>query len=138
MAGYSGTPLTRKLGIPSAGRAVFVGAPDHLPDLLGPLPDGLRVLSRPGRDMDYIHLFSLRRLDLEQRLPRLRAALADTGMLWVSWPKKSSGVATDVDEAVVRAAGLASGIVDVKICAVDETWSGLKFMVRRRDRGKAR
>lgn len=134
MTGYSGTPLPRKLGIPSAGRAVFDGAPPGFLAGIAPLPAGLRVLARPGRDMDYLHLFAPDTRTLRRRLPRLVRALARDGTLWISWPKKASGVATDLDEAGVRAAGLRAGLVDVKICAIDPTWSGLKFVYRLEDR----
>ena len=133
-AGYSGTPLVRKLGLKAGMRAAFVNAPDHLPSLLGELPQPLRILKRPARDMDFVHFFVSRRRSLEARLPTLKAALAAAGMLWISWPKKSSSLSTEVAESDIRAAGLEAGLVDVKICAVDEDWSGLKFVYRRADR----
>lgn len=134
MAGYSGTPLLQKLGIKSGMRAVFIGAPANYRKLLGELPDDVAVLSRAGKDMDFMHLFCARQSDLHRRLHGARAALARDGTLWISWPKKASGRKTDLTEAVVRAAGLGAGLVDVKICAVDETWSGLKFVYRLKDR----
>jgi hypothetical protein len=131
-AGYSGTPLVDKLGIKPGSRMHFVGAPPSLPDALGPLPDGAREVARGA--LDFAMLFVSDRSDLEKRFAKLRDRLVPNGMLWVSWPKKSSGVATNLTEDVVRTVGLAAGVVDVKVCAVDETWSGLKFVRRIRDR----
>ena len=133
-AGYSGTPLIKKLGIRPASRVAFVDAPSHYVDLLGGLPDGVRVLRRPGRDMDFLHWFVTREATLWRRFPTLKRALAKDGMIWVSWPKKTSSLESEVIEGDVRAAGLDTGLVDVKICAVDEDWSGLKFMYRLADR----
>lgn len=132
MAGYSGTPLPKKLGLKPGMRAAFVGAPAHYRGLLEPLDD-VAVLRRPGRDMDFVHVFCARQADLG-RVYRARHALAPTGALWVSWPKKSSGMQSDLAESDVRRAGLDAGLVDIKICAVDETWSGLKFVYRVADR----
>jgi len=133
-AGYSGTPLVRKLGLEAGMRAAFVDAPDHYGSLLGEIPEPLRVLRRPGRDMDFIHFFVRRRRRLRTRLPGLKSSLAAAGMLWLSWPKKTSSLSTELAEADIRSAGLAAGLVDVKICAVDEDWSGLKFVYRVADR----
>ena len=140
MAGYSGTPLAKKLGIKPGYRAVFVNPPEGYEDALGTLPEGGLVRSRLGAAADFIHFFSDRRGALERRFAGLKGSLAETGTLWVSWPKKSSGMQMDLDERAVRAIGLAHGLVDVKICAVDDVWSGLKFMYRVRDRtgGKRR
>lgn len=134
-AGYSSTPLVRKLGLAPGQRVVFVGAPENFERLLGPLPEGLRRLARPGKNMDFVHLFCTRRRDLERQFAPLAARLSPAGMLWVSWPKRASGLATDLTGDVVRAWGLGAGLVDVKACAVDEVWSGLKFVRRLRDRG---
>lgn len=133
-AGYSGTSLVKKLGLKQGAKAAFVNAPRHYRDLLGPLPESVRVLSRPGKAMDFLHFFCARRGDLLRRLPALKRALAPTGMLWLSWPKKSSPLAADLSESEVRMAGLDAGLVDVKICAVDDDWSALKFVYRLRDR----
>jgi hypothetical protein len=111
------------------------GAPPGIEDLLGELPAGSRLSRRLGRDLDVIVLFADRRADLERRLPRARAAMREDGGLWVAWPKRASGVATDLTEDVVREAGLAAGLVDNKVCAIDATWSGLRLVVRLRDRG---
>jgi hypothetical protein len=134
MAGYSGTPLPQKLGIKKGMRIIAIGVPENYRKLLGKLPDDVEFSNRPGVDAQFIHFFVRRRNDLEKQLPRLRGTLADSGALWISWPKKSAGVATDVSEDAVRAVALPLGLVDVKVCAVDEIWSGLKLMIRREQR----
>jgi hypothetical protein len=133
-AGYSGTPLPKKLGIPASGRALFVGAPEHFAALVGPLPPALDVVKRASPGLDYIHVFTMREADLQRRLADLVPKLAKNGTMWISWPKKSSGVATDVTEDGIRKHALRAGVVDVKVCAVDEIWSGLKLMYRLKDR----
>lgn len=133
-AGYSGTPLPRKLGIRPGARVVLIDAPAGARALLEPLPDGARVLSRLGRDVDVILLFADRLAALRRRLPAAQRALRSDGGLWIAWPKRSSGVASDLGDAVVREVGLATGLVDNKVCAIDETWSALRFVVRVRDR----
>lgn len=134
MAGYSATPLLQKLGLKPGMRAVFIDEPDGYRRTLGKLPSDLQLLSRAGKDMDFIHVFCESVRGLQQRLPAAKQALARDGLLWVSWPKKTSGVATDLTESEVRNEGLKQGLVDVKICAVDDTWSGLKFVYRLKDR----
>jgi hypothetical protein len=134
-AGYSGTPLVTKLGIKPGGRLAFVRAPDGFLDgTLGPLPDGVRVSARGRGPLDVIVAFFVSRASLERRLPTLRGALDPAGGLWIAWPKRASGVATDVNENVVRELGLAAGLVDNKVCAIDEVWSGLRLVYRLRDR----
>jgi len=130
--GYSGTPLIDKLGIKPKARLQFVSAPKDLPALLGDLPDGARIASRGV--LDFAILFVKSQSDLKKNFAGLRDRLESNGMLWVAWPKKTSGVPTDLTEGVVRAFGLESGLVDVKVCAVDDTWSGLKFVRRLKDR----
>lgn len=132
-AGYSGTPLIRKLGLKPGMRCRFVGAPDHYLGLLGKVPDDVVIARTTRGTFDFIHLFTRRRADLLQ-LAKLRDHLDASGMLWASWAKKSSPLAGEVDEAAVRQAGLDTGLVDVKICAVDDDWSALKFVYRRQDR----
>jgi hypothetical protein len=134
-AGYSGTPLVRKLGVRPGMRALFVGAPDHFAELVGPLPDGVRLLRRTAPDLDIAVLFVTARSELARRLPALQATLVPAGMIWVAWPKRASRVPTDVTEDVVREVALPRGLVDVKVCAIDETWSGLKLVIRRALRG---
>ena len=129
--GYSGTPLVRKLGFKPAQRVAYVGAPKHFDELLGELPDGIVVRRALRGPLDLVVCFVTARRDLERRLPALRRALAPDGMLWIAWPKRSSGVATDMTEDVVRDVALPTGLVDTKVCAIDDTWSGLRLVVRR-------
>ena len=130
--GYSGTPLVQKLGIKPGSHIQFVAAPAQLPALLGPLPDGAAVSTRSK--LDFALMFATKLSELMRSFPKLRDRLEANGMLWVSWPKKASGVPTDLTENVVRDFGLAAGLVDVKVCAIDDTWSGLKFVRRLSDR----
>jgi hypothetical protein len=130
-AGYSGTPLARKLGFKPGMRAHYANAPDGFPALLGELPDGVRVLARPADGLDLVVLFVRERRELERRLPGLQRRLDPAGMLWVAWPKRAAKLATDMTEDVVRAVALPRGLVDVKVCAIDATWSGLKLVIRR-------
>ncbi len=136
MAGYSETPLLRKLGIRPNEQIVALNAPAHYSDLLGELPEVATMSDRLTAGAAFVHLFVTRRADLEKRLVTLRAKLDDAGILWISWPKKASKVATDITENTIREVALPLGFVDVKICAVDEVWSGLKLMVRRTNRLK--
>jgi hypothetical protein len=134
-AGYSGTPLVRKLGIKPEARLGLITAPGGFDETLGELPPGVRVRRRlGGQPFDVIVAFHVRRADLERRLPALTAALDPAGGLWLAWPKRASGVATDVTEDAVRSLGLAAGLVDNKVCAIDEIWSGLRLVHRLRDR----
>lgn len=130
-AGYSGTPLAQKLGF-KPGQTVYLdGAPKHYTALVAPLPEKIRWLARLAGAVDLIHLFTDRRATLAKRLPAYLEHLAAGGAIWVSWPKKASRVPTDLTEDVIRTVCLPLGLVDVKVCAVDETWSGLKLMRRR-------
>jgi hypothetical protein len=129
--GYSGTPLARKLGFRPGMRAHVVAAPDDFAALLGELPDGVRVLARPAAPLDLVMLFVTSRAQLERRLGGLHAKLRQDGTLWVAWPKRASKLATDMTEDVVRDVALPRGLVDVKVCAIDATWSGLKLVIRR-------
>ena len=130
-AGYSGTPLVRKLGFRAGMRAHHVAAPENLPVLLGELPDGVTVLGRAADDLDLALLFVTQRAGLERGLAMLQPRLAAAGMIWVAWPKRASKVPTDVTEDVVRDVALPRGLVDVKVCAIDDVWSGLKLVIRR-------
>ncbi len=135
MAGYSATPLEKKLGIKPAFDVAFVNAPENFVRQLN-LPAEVKLKSISKRkDLDFIHVFVKSQKALATAFEYSRR-MKPNGMLWISWPKKTSGVATDVNENIVRDTGLAAGLVDVKICAVDETWSGLKFVYRLRDRPK--
>ncbi len=133
-AGYSGTPLDRKLGIKPELTVTVVNAPKHYRRLLGRLPTGVKITERGNGPLDFIHCFATKRALLNSKFAVLERALAPAGALWISWPKGASRVPTDLTEDVIRAIGLAHGLVDVKVCAVDETWSGLKFVRRLRDR----
>lgn len=133
-AAYSGTPLFKKLDLKPGMAGQALDPPEHYHDLLRGLPDTVRFGHRPESSLDFIHLFVLEAGGLDDRLAELRKRITPTGMIWVSWPKKASGVATDVNGNVVRDAGLAAGLVDIKVCAVDETWSGLKFVIPRMGR----
>jgi len=132
--GYSGTPLPRKLGIRAGHRVALIAAPEGVEDLLAPLPDGVRLLRRRAPALDVALVFVRSAAELRRRLPAVQSAMTPAGALWVAWPKRASGVPTDVTEDVVRAAGLARGLVDTKVCAVDATWSGLRLVTRLRDR----
>ena len=130
-AGYSGTPLPKKLGIAEAAAVAFVRAPDGFAATLGALPDGVRVRARARGPLDVIVFFTTRRADLARRIERLKAALQPAGRLWIAWPKRASGVASDMTEDVVREVALPLGLVDNKVAAIDETWSGLQLVIRR-------
>jgi len=128
MAGYSGTPLVKKLGIKDGFTVQFKHAPAHLGDLIGPLPTGVTE-SRCG--CDFIHAFYIERALFEAEITSLMNDIKRDGMIWISWPKKASKVPTDMTEDVVRAVALPLGLVDVKVCAVDDVWSGLKLVIRK-------
>jgi hypothetical protein len=131
MAGYSGTPLWKKLGYKDGTRAHVDGAPAGYAALLGlPKDVGVAWVARPAKGIAFVHLFSTRASALRAKIRSYRARIAPDGVLWVSWPKKSSGVVTDITEDVIRDVALPTGLVDIKVCAVDETWSGLKLMIR--------
>jgi Protein of unknown function (DUF3052) len=141
MPGYSGTPLAKKLGIKDNFRAALLHVPDEVKTELRDALAKCRIQSlrgQTGADLDFIFLFTKSRAGLELELMPAAKALAPAGMLWISWPKKSSGVATDLSDGVVRQSGLDAGLVDIKVCAVSEVWSGLKFVIPVKDRPKAR
>lgn len=130
-AGYSGTPLARKLGIRAGSRVLLLDAPPDLMALLDPLPEGVRFERAAGPGVDIAHLFVTRREDLARHLSGLRRQLRPDAALWVSWPKKSSGVASTVTEDTIRELALPLGLVDIKVCAVSAVWSGLKLVLRK-------
>ena len=134
MAGYSGTPLPKKLGIKEGTRVALVNAPKDFESELGELPDNVEFIKRPTKSLDIILFFVLSERALTRDFAKLATKLKANGMMWISWPKKSSGVSTDLSEQRVREIGLEAGLVDVKVCAIDETWSGLKFVYRLKDR----
>lgn len=133
-AGYSKRTLPEKLGIKEGAKVAILHPPPNYGSTLGPLPDGVQLLKKPQPQTDFIQFFALKRADLENNFLGLKTALAPDGMLWISWPKKASKMATDLHENLVREIGLKHGLVDIKVCAVDDIWSGLKFVYRSKDR----
>ena len=132
-AGYSGTPLPKKLGIKDGFRVALLGAPAGFDALLGQLPLGVSILRRAGSDADVIVLFETKFSKLKTDFAKAKKMMpANGGMLWVAWPKKAAKMDTDLDENLIRDFGLAQGVVDTKVCAIDEKWSGLRFSRRRR------
>jgi hypothetical protein len=137
MAGYSGTPLVKKLGIKAGHRLALLAAPDGFGATLGVLPGSARAQADlEGDPLDVIVLFAPDRATLVREFETAARRLVPAGGLWVAWPKKASGVATDLTESAVRAVGLEAGLVDNKVCAIDEVWAGLRFVVRVRDRAR--
>jgi hypothetical protein len=130
-AGYSGTPLAKKLGIGANARVWTKNAPEGYIDLLEPLPSGVSFQESRGKSTDMVHVFVDRRSALSKELTELRKKLRSNAVVWVSWPKKSSKVPTDITENTIREVALPLGFVDVKVCAVTEVWSGLKLVVRK-------
>ena len=130
-AGYSGTPLAKKLGIKPGTAVCTINSPANYRDLLAPLPADVTFSTNVTPGAGLVHLFALARTDLVAALERIRPLLATDGMIWVSWPKKASNVPTDITEDTIRAVALPMGLVDVKVCAVDATWSGLKLVIRK-------
>jgi hypothetical protein len=137
LAGYSGTPLAKKLGIREGARVALLSAPDGLAESLE-LPNGVEVEREARGRLDVVVFFVTRRSELTRRFARLARALEPDGGLWIAWPKKASGVATDLSENPIRDIGVANGLVDNKVAAIDDTWSGLRFVYRLVDRPKKR
>ena len=135
MAGYSGTPLAKKLGIKEGSRVYVVGAPPGFQDLLEPWPLGAILIDRIDEKTDLIHFFDKSRAALEKSIRATLKKMRPDATIWVSWPKKASKVPTDITEDTVREIALPMGLVDVKVCAVDEVWSGLKLVIRKTNRG---
>ena len=138
MAGYSGTPLVKKLGIKEGSRVALVNAPGDFQTELDELPDNVKFMKSTTKSLDLILFFVLSERVLARDFAKLAARLTSNGMIWIVWPKKSSGVTTDLTFERVQRIGLDSGLVDVKICAIDDTWSGLKFVYRLKDRASRR
>jgi hypothetical protein len=134
MAGYSGTPLAKKLGLKDGYHVVLMEIPSSVKAELQDALAKCYVVTKPAAPLDFAILFVKTQAELKKLFTPLAKKLAPAGMLWIAWPKKSSGVASDLDENVVRKIGLDVGLVDVKVCAVDEVWSGLKFVIRTKDR----
>jgi hypothetical protein len=136
MAGYSGTPLAKKIGIKPGHRLALRKHPPSFIKDLGKLPEGVAATDRLNGKADVVVYFVEKRTALEKDFPVLAAKLEANGMLWIAWPKRASGRPTDLNENLVRETGLGFGLVDVKVCAIDEIWSGLKFVIRLNDRPK--
>ena len=129
VAGYSTKSVVQKLGVKPGFRIFVDGAPAGYRGIVGALPDGATIVARLSTPLDMVHLFATQASGLAAKLSRYRDAIAPAGMVWVSWPKKSSGVASDLSDVVVRDLALPLGLVDIKVCAIDEVWSGLKFVI---------
>ncbi len=138
MAGYSGTPLAKKLGIKDGSILCLFGAPKNYLDLVAPLPNGVQLVSQINSQTDIVHLFSTKRVELAETLRASLKKIKQDGTIWVSWPKKSSKVPTDITEDTIREVALPMGLVDIKVCAVDDVWSGLKLVMRRENRASKR
>ena len=133
-AGYSGTPLARKLGIVEGTRIFLLDAPKNYLELAAPVPEGAQVMKKIDDKTDIVHLFTTERARLAALLRSSLAKLRPDAAIWVSWPKKASKVATDITENAIREVALPMGLVDIKVCAIDEVWSGLKLVVRKERR----
>jgi hypothetical protein len=131
MTGYSGTPLSTKLGLRAGMRVKLLNPPANYAELVAPLPADISLARKLRKDIDLCHLFVQRAAELRRRLPELMSIIRQDGCIWVSWPKKASGVTTDITEGTIRDVALPLGLVDIKVCAVDETWSGLKLVIRK-------
>ncbi len=132
--GYSGTPLVKKLGIKEGMKVVTLDAPENYRELIGPLPERVIIVERPVSDADILHLFTNSRNGLFQGLANARNLIKQNGSIWVSWYKKAAKLPTEITEDTIREAAFPLGLVDVKVCAVDEKWSGLKLVIRRENR----
>ena len=139
MAGYSGSPLSKKLGIKPPMTLVLIDGPAEYRGWLGELPEGVTIASRSAGPLRAVHVFATRKAVLERHLADLRRRLEQTGFVWVSWPKKAAKVETDITEDTIRQIALPLGFVDIKVCAVSDVWSGLKLAIRKSERsaGKA-
>ena len=134
MTGYSGTPLAKKLGIKSAFRIKLINAPKHYLQLFTDLPAELYFEDDEKPEKDLIHFFTIQRDELSVILPVLKTQIKPNGIIWISWPKKASKMPTDITEDIIRELAIKNGLVDIKVCAVDETWSGLKLVIPVKDR----
>lgn len=132
--GYSGTPLAKKLGIKENSTVVVINAPDNYDYLLAPLPNGVRIVEKPVSNADTVQFFTNSRDELARGLSKYKDTIKQDGAIWVSWYKKAAKLPTEITEDVVRDVALPIGLVDIKVCAVDEKWSGLKLVIRRENR----
>jgi hypothetical protein len=133
-AGYSATPLVKKLGLKPGFKILVMNEPENYLTLLQNLPDGIVMMKHPEPGLDMIHFFVVQARELFKDLPVLKKLIASNGMIWVSWPKKSSKLPTDITEDTIRELAIRTGLVDVKVCAIDEVWSGLKLVIPLKDR----
>jgi hypothetical protein len=129
--GYSGTPLPKKLGFKERSRVLLIDAPEDYAELVAPMPAGVQFIFKPSRNVDIAHVFASRRSTLSKHLSKLRETLDAQASIWVSWPKKSAKVPTDITEGTIREVALPLGFVDIKVCAVTDVWSGLKLVLRK-------
>jgi hypothetical protein len=134
--GYSGTPLEKKLGIKQGFKIRLFNQPDYYYDLFSDLPTDIKELKDKKSKKDFIHYFAMNTLQLNKDIQQLRQEIEENGMIWVSWYKKSAKIKTDLNENIIREIALSNGLVDVKVCAIDEIWSGLKLVIRLKDRAK--
>jgi len=134
IAGYSGKSLIEKLGLKDGSRSFFINPPKGFFELLGKIPNGVKIRQKLSGEIDFIHFFTRDKKEFEKKLPSLIKHLSKNGMLWISWPKMSSGISSDLTENIIRNISLENGLVDVKVCAIDENWSGLKLVFRLKDR----
>lgn len=137
-AGYSGTPLAKKLGIKAGFRIKLIGEPKYYFRLFTDLPEGVIIENDTAVNKNFIHYFTTKSQELTIDICQLKAEIEPDGMIWISWPKKASKIATDVTEDVIRTLALANGLVDIKVCAIDEIWSGLKLVIPVKDRSAAK
>lgn len=133
MAGYSKTPLIKKLGIKENSKVIFINPPSSYLKNLN-LPKNVEIKNKLEKNLDFVQFFTKSKTELKKEFPFLKKSLAQDGVLWICWPKKSAKTETDLDENIVMRIGLQNGLVDIKVCAIDETWSGLKFVFRLRGR----
>ncbi len=134
MAGYSGTPLAKKLGIKAGMVLHTVNAPENYAALVDPLPENVKIAPARAKELDLVHIFATTRAELGRSLGQFLGKIKQNGVIWVSWPKKSSGVPSEITEDTVREVALPLGLVDIKVCAVNDVWSGLKLVIRKENR----
>ena len=135
-SGYSGTPLAKKLGIKDNFKIKIINQPNHYLDLFSNLPESFFQIEKKKSKKDFIHFFTKEKSELIRNIRKLKKEIESNGMIWISWPKKFSKIKTDITEDIIREIAIKNGLVDVKVCAVDETWSGLKLVIPLKDRKK--
>lgn len=136
LSGYSGTPLVKKLGLKQGFKISIINTPEHYFNLLTGLPDQIEIINNPKIKKDFIHFFIKEEAELSSNILFLKNQLKTNGMIWISWPKKTSKVVTNITEDIIRKIALGNGLVDIKVCAIDEVWSGLKLVIPVKDRKK--